>query len=979
MYAITLFAFLTAIVGYGTLVQRALHGEARDLAYSAALGVAALIVMGGILNALGLAYGPAIDIVLFGGTAIALALFARLMVSAEGRAQVADAGRRALRWPAAWLVVVCFAFTAFFFAPTSSYNPHDDMAQYLTRPYVMMTFGSIGANWFDSTGADSLGVQSWLQAFFLRYLPLGYANAVDAAVMLSLTCAMLASFGARLGAPSWLAMAAVLLFMLLNPSQVNVSAVYSLTLMVAGLAMALLRTVETYLAGAGERRHWLIGLVPAGIFLAALPALKATSAVWGLLFAVSFVFVALSVFRTRRDALAAVAVVGVSGAATVVLWAAAFLPLYLAGLVAAEQWPRQPTAPPPYCTHLYDCWGYAWGAVRFFNWFSTEPVQYGQIGLVATLCWVITLIAVLQSLCSRGRAKHRLSFAAIGIATLLFFLVGPALFPWGYLRYSAPVVFVTVCLAILFAGATAATAANRGGLPLRPSWRWGAALLVPTVAIAVLVAPDFKERVEFAVGQRTSTQLARLADFHAGASRLVSPEHHDRIRALQERIPPGSSILAAIITPTHLDFERNPVFPHFQAALSTPWWGDISATTPAQLRRILADRGIDYVIWQHGGAWTYSEQDVVDQTTTRAWVISTAARNSLQLLRAVKGQKLGPTVYRDAEYTISQVVPDYDGEPLSDYFAVLGKPINFAAGADYAPHLLAGWSFRESVGVWSDGPVATLRFDLERHPQQPLRLAAALSAFTLGRGGAPLAVTVEANGHRIATWKIDGTPSTRCATIPVAAVPGRTVSISFNIDDPKSPDELGIAPDTRRLGILLRRAGLSVAADADEPCSLGDEYVVSLGKPINFAAGADYAAQLFAGWSFREAAGVWSDAPVATLRFDLERPSEQPLRLEAELSAFTVGRGGAPLAVAVEANGQRIATWKVADTPAPYCATIPTAAMPGRTVSITFDMDNPKSPAELGISADTRRLGIMLKKAGLSIAGESDPGCTLDR
>lgn len=833
MYAIVLFAFLSAIVGYGTIVQRAVHGEARDIAYSAALGIATLIVIGGVLNTLGLAYGPAIDCVMLGGVALALASFARMMASAGGRAQTVNVCRRILRWPPAWLVVICLAFATFFFAPTQSYNPHDDLAQYLTRPYVMMTFGSIGANWFDSTGADSLGVQSWLLAFFLRYLPLAYANVLDAAIMLSLTCAMLAALGARLGTSAWLTAAAVLMFLLLNPSQVNVSAVYSLTLMVAGLAMALLRTAEAYLADGGNSRRWLLGLVPAGVFLAALPALKATSALWGVLFAFAFVCAAAISFRTWRDAIAAVAVVGASGAATVALWLLPFLPFYRASLVVAQEWPDQPM-PAPYCSGIGNCLLFAWTRFRDFTWFSLEPVQYGQIGLSFTLCGLIILIALLRPIISSERSKASrlpslLAFSAIGIAAIAFFLAAPMLFPWGYLRYSSPITFIAACLGVLFAGAATVRAAEGGVLRLSPSWRWGVALLVPMVPIALLAAGDLKERLAFAVNQRTSTQLARLPEYQEAVNRLLSPEQHDQIRALQSRIPPGSSILAAITTPTHLDFERNPIFPHFHAALSTPWWGDLSPATPADLRRILVSRGIDYVIWQHGGEFVYPDQELVELTNTHARVLGVAARNALPFRRAVKAQKIGPTVYRGAHYMISRVVEPYDAEPPSDYLIALGSPINFAAGTDYTPHLLSGWSFREAPGVWSDGPTAVVRFDLERHPEQPLRLAAELRAYTVvpaasGGGafteGPPLAVTVEANGRRVAAWSLTNTPSVFCATIPAEAVPAQTVSITFKIPDPKSPLELGLGVDTRRIGILLKRAALSADDNSEARCSL---------------------------------------------------------------------------------------------------------------------------------------------------------------
>ena len=175
------------------------------------------------------------------------------------------------------------------------------------------------------------------------------------------------------------------------------------------------------MAGAGKTWRWLIGLVPAEVFLAALAALKTTAALWGVLFAIAFVYVAAISLRSWRETMAAVTVVGASGAATVVLWIVPFYPLYLASLVAGQEWPEQPT-PEPYCRYIYDCWNYAWQSSRV-AWFSVEPVQNGQIGLSVTLCCVIIMIALLQPRFSRERSKtwklqHLMAFSAIGLPPL---------------------------------------------------------------------------------------------------------------------------------------------------------------------------------------------------------------------------------------------------------------------------------------------------------------------------------------------------------------------------------------------------------------------------------------------------------------------------------------------------------------------------------------------------------------------------------
>src|SRR5262245_40945542 len=240
-------AFLLAVTGYGALLCRwCFAGRRIDLAFAAAVGIAFLVFAGGILNALALAVGTSIDALLILGVTLCVAQGASILVRPDRRSRLLALRRETAIEPGLWLAAAVFVFSTAWLVPTTAFNPHDDLAQYLFRPYHMLRFGSVGANWFDSTGADSFGAQSWMQAFFLYRLPVTYADAFDRVVCFSLSCALVVSLGRALEVPRIYRLLATGVLVFITPSPVNISALYSLSLMVLGLTLSLLLFARAY-------------------------------------------------------------------------------------------------------------------------------------------------------------------------------------------------------------------------------------------------------------------------------------------------------------------------------------------------------------------------------------------------------------------------------------------------------------------------------------------------------------------------------------------------------------------------------------------------------------------------------------------------------------------------------------------------------------------------------------------------------------
>ncbi len=130
----------------------------------------------------------------------------------------------------------------------------------------------------------------------------------------------------------------------------------------------------------------------------------------------------------------------------------------------------------------------------------------------------------------------------------------------------------------------------------------------------------------------------------------------------------------------------------------------------------------------------------------------------------------------------------------------LGQEFRTASsGGEGTQFLGPGWSQPEPWGVWSDGASATLLMGL-KESEKPLLLTVRARGFP-----APSQhVVVRANGAEIAVWDVTaGIDQEWKALIPPAATAGQQLSIEFDIADPKSPQELGMSSDQRKLGLGL--------------------------------------------------------------------------------------------------------------------------------------------------------------------------------
>ncbi len=132
--------------------------------------------------------------------------------------------------------------------------------------------------------------------------------------------------------------------------------------------------------------------------------------------------------------------------------------------------------------------------------------------------------------------------------------------------------------------------------------------------------------------------------------------------------------------------------------------------------------------------------------------------------------------------------------------------LSFKLNGNGQKYQVYGWSEAEEGGTWSNGDVSSILLPLSITPKNNLELMLDGHAF-IGDKHPSQEVGILVNGHHLATLKYDqqSNDGVRVVKIPRSLVLEKNgqLLIKFNFKNQKSPVELGLSTDSRRLGLCL--------------------------------------------------------------------------------------------------------------------------------------------------------------------------------
>jgi hypothetical protein len=256
-----------------------------------------------------------------------------------------------------------------------------------------------------------------------------------------------------------------------------------------------------------------------------------------------------------------------------------------------------------------------------------------------------------------------------------------------------------------------------------------------------------------------------------------------------------------------------------------------------------------------------------------------------------------------------------------------------------------GWN-GASDPVWSRDAEAVLRVCAKRF-KRPVFLAVRIETYNPNTA-LPKVLHIRSEGHDPVTVRISrrGVQTVLLQTPEIS--PGEAYGfVTFSMDRPESPAQLGQSQDDRLLGVRI--------VDIRE-------VPVPVALPLDLRAPETGNAVMAEGWDrIEQGVGVWSLnatpkivlpdylnlTEVPALEFDVEtlpRPADQP-----------------PLIVEVWSGQRKLAVWDFAQKPrrTKICPLV--QPLRGEGVEINFRINGLASPAMLGVNSDSRMLGLLIR------------------
>jgi hypothetical protein len=473
----------------------------------------------------------------------------------------------------------------------------------------MLQTGSLGGNPFSHIGFSSLGAQSFMHGMFLTFSSIADINAFDSIICLLLSLGLLRELGKKFGVNMVFILAACALALLINPQYVNVSSLYSGTLMLLGLTYGTMLLTESL--AATDSAVVIRAAVPCSLFLAALLSLKTTHVFVAPLFWAASLAGSLLLIKERRRVLLAHFASAAVAIALLIPWITVHLDRYIQKIryvLAGISYPGfSVPGSGPNLTDKDLVLGYLFSNEASFYGNTFRDFLYINIMLLLALalaCWVVR----------RRRDRRKTVVLLLPLLVLVVSVIGNYLFYFKFAsfraeqftRYVCPLLIGAAPLAVLLAGwlwregfQRRGEKANLHQTPLV----LGGLLLGCQLAVAGMFLGTFVERIKLAENNGTliSFPLAnnpRYLDYNAYA---LSNEAANRISWLQNLVPAGETIFAWVSLPMHLDYGRNHIFPTAEFGLSNPLLVMPLTEGASGMRRFFQQRGIRYFIWEYQG------------------------------------------------------------------------------------------------------------------------------------------------------------------------------------------------------------------------------------------------------------------------------------------------------------------------------------------------------------------------------------------
>jgi GT2 family glycosyltransferase len=297
-----------------------------------------------------------------------------------------------------------------------------------------------------------------------------------------------------------------------------------------------------------------------------------------------------------------------------------------------------------------------------------------------------------------------------------------------------------------------------------------------------------------------------------------------------------------------------------------------------------------------------------------------------------------------------------------------------------------GWTYPDERGLWTQGRRSELALALDGNGHGDHVVALSIESVCVAPD-ATLSVEMLIDSERAASRDFRYGDAEWYVQLPARMLSDGQFDLTFEVEEPGSPVELGWSEDDeRRLGLLLRSVTLLAPDDEAARAGLGRErrrarwaardevgqrpLHVRLHEAVDLADVDDYSA-FGDGWVlYPDQAGVWTEGSRSQLALKLEGIGESDYTLVLSLGSICVD-GDASLRLEALVNGERASARDFSFGDPEWRIASPSASPRDGNVDLTFIIEEPRSPRAVGWSADERPLGVLVRAIAVEDADRS--------
>lgn len=282
--------------------------------------------------------------------------------------------------------------------------------------------------------------------------------------------------------------------------------------------------------------------------------------------------------------------------------------------------------------------------------------------------------------------------------------------------------------------------------------------------------------------------------------------------------------------------------------------------------------------------------------------------------------------------------------------------IVFNNAGNVSEYVTTGFSHPEKGFTWTQAKEVTVEIPTPKL-QENYGLVLSVKMFPFS-GVKKQDIDLFVNDKFITKWTVNKTDVYTAVLPDDIKNQGDVINIKFIISNPKSPKELKMSDDARKLGVAVQTLSLT-PFDLNNPNNFA---TYDIGDEILFTKGNGAEKYMASGWSTPEQNFTWTNGKDAVVNMFVKDAKDKQLQLSVSGRAV-YGPSDKNQKVVVYVNDKELTAWEIGKENAIYTVKLPESVVQNGALQIRLHISKPtkvgKDPRDLGVAVNTLKVSQM--------------------